>query len=228
MVQDSYEHVNRVQRAIDKFVNSKISYLVFILGVTNHWVSLLAYKDIGSKIGILYCDSNNEPVLQATDNEIEQLVIAREEKHKKRKGVGYESWKRNTLKQSFHDQRDLVDLLTQCLQGSHTLPSMLVSGHWESLLTNYHRQVSMASSNAGDGHIVKLLHWLETGYSVSALKSSYIKPLVYFGAESLTAAVRSKLDAWVLECSVFQYIVGLDQINGFVDIVNHIASILKT
>ncbi len=216
-----------MQDAVSLFVRGENNYLVFILGVTNHWVTLLAYRQCPEGIGLLYLDSNNEPVLLATEDDIDKLVEAREQKYIKRKGVGYEPWKRKILRQSLCDQRDVVALLSDCLRGTHTLSSEYVSSHWEKMLSSY-REMVTTSARDRDVHTVGLLCWLESGYSVRGLRDLYMKPLLFFGGESLTPQLRVNMQYWAEEVLQMQPVGGLDHINNFLELVNELNCFLKT
>ena len=227
LLQDSVEHIRVVQDAVSLFVRGETNYLVFILGVTNHWVTLLAYRKCPEGIGLLYLDSNNEPVLLATETDIDKLVEAREQKYIKRKGVGYEPWKRNILRQSLCDQRDVVAVMSDCLQGTHTLSCEFVSSHWEKMLSNYREMVTTTVGDR-DVHTVDLLCWLESGYSVRGLRDAYMRPLLFFGGESLTPQLRVEMQSWAEELSRMQPVGGLDHINNFLELVDELNCFLST
>ena len=177
------------------FVRGQVDHVILILGVTDHWVTLLAHRHHPTKIGLIYLDSNNEPVLLASESAIDQLVQAREKKRIERKGVGYENWKRNLLRQSLTDQRDVVQMLTECLHGSHSLPREYVSSHWERLLSGFRSKVK-STADDGDMHTLNVLSWLESEYSVKGFRDSYMRPLLFFGADSLTPSVRREVEGW--------------------------------
>lgn len=216
LLQDSGDHLCAVQERIQLFVHSKAKdCLVFILGVTNHWVTLMAYKTSVRHIVVLYLDSNNEPVLLATIEDIKNLVEKRENKHITKKGVGYTPWKRNTLEQSLHDQRDVVSLLCDCLRGECDLRSELINSYWKRLVWSYRDHVT-CPPESGDLYAVMLLNWLESHYSAHIISEHYIKMLIQVGTQFFNCQLLLEIQAWVSECNNDQLTnTGISQLNHF-------------
>ena len=216
LLQDSGDHLRTVQERIDLFVHARANdCLVFILGVTNHWVTLMAYQTRGKNIGVLYLDSNNEPVLLATSGDIKSLVEKREQKHIARSGVGYTPWKRDTLEQSLHDQRDVVNLLCDCVRGECDLRYELINSYWKRLVRSYRENVT-CQPGSGDLYAVMLLNWLESHYSAHVISECYIRMLIQLGKQFLSEQLLLEVQAWVSECSSDNLTsTGISQVDHF-------------
>ena len=67
------ESINLILKKIDKFRNGQVKnkhyILTFMMGITTHWVSLLAHK-INGLIEFTYFDSRNYDYLGWTDEKI--------------------------------------------------------------------------------------------------------------------------------------------------------------
>lgn len=156
---------------------------MFILGVTNHWVTLYAYyrtqlaeqQSVSEREGLslVYLDSNNVPVLGASDGEIDDLVTEREKKRVQIKGQGYSSWKRDVVKQAFCDQRDLVTLLARCLSGQQNLLQHALCRHWSVVLDSFEQHMASAVVDV-DIFLPLLIQWLENHHQPNSLRDHQV------------------------------------------------------
>ena len=239
-IQDTEAQVCTVQEKINTFCASDgPGYLVFILGVTNHWVMLLAYKIPrtkavsnvthkhetvpeqscgdetipnltdedrivlnttcrGTKVGLLYLDSNNVPMLTASNEEIVKIVEKKEAERIRCKGKGYSEWKRGVIFQAFVDQRDVVQLLAECLSGQRDLRSEMVAANWTNVLNSYDDHVLYPLANSRDANLYTalLLQWLEVHCHPRSLRDSQLS-LHRFGVKSLPSQLRLRLKHWI-------------------------------
>ena len=169
-----------LQDTIEQLRASRGHHL-FILGVTNHWVTLYAYHSSerglrGSGLSLVYFDSNNVAVLGASDSDIQRVVMEKERERVRVKGRGYSSWKRAVFTQALFDQRDLVDLLAKCLSGQQSLSQSVASGHWNSVLDSFEEHMSTALSEE-DLFLPLLLHWMETQHQPNSLRDHQVSYL---------------------------------------------------
>ena len=70
---------------------------------------------------MIYMDSNNVPVPGYSNEDIDAHLLKQENERIKVKGEGYTDWKRETYRQAYKDQRDLVFKLTRCVSGCGNL-----------------------------------------------------------------------------------------------------------
>eukprot|EP00731_Ephydatia_muelleri_P019146 Em0011g1186a len=144
---------------------SQPTCMALVLGVTNHWLTVLAYRIPGTaQVGVLYMDSNNTPVLKASDEELNRMLHLKEQERIKNKGQGYSPWQRTIKLQAWKDQRCLLDVLSECFSGTHNLRTELLDGSWNSLLESYYSNV--CSHGVELGHqtmcLLLLVQWLQT------------------------------------------------------------------
>lgn len=227
LVQNSDDEVCAIQERILQLRQSSKDQLVFILGVTNHWVTLAVHKR-KENISAFYLDSNNEPVLMASEAHLEDLVQIREDKYTKRKGKPYSQWKRTVLYQSFVDQRDVVKLLTKCLSGEKDLRGELATQNWIKLLASYYQVVSEEGDDA-DSHLVSLIKWLEEHYPTQVILSHHIDMLSKFH-EHIDKDVLGRIKKWLKDCShnSHEKHCGLDIVCSFYSLLDKIQVLLDT
>ena len=238
---------------------------VFILGVTNHWVTLLAYKISGDtcaktaieceaivaeknskqvesmarlngwkmpkeKIGMLYLDSNNVPVLTASDTEILQIMAKKEADLVRKKSRGWSEWKRGVIFQAFVDQREVVRMLGRCLCGQSDLRTELLEASWAQVLDSYERHVSTGSrENPGLGPAL-LVQWLEVQYRPQSLYEHQLALLCYLGKDLLGTSSRQQLQRWVGQCRQHLEVcaIGIDILDAFRAILDQVELGLRT
>ena len=221
------EEVRATQKRIFKLHQSKEDKLAFILGVTNHWVALVVEKTRESGLHTFYLDSNNEPVLMATENQLKRLVKAREEKRIKRKGVPYSDWKRNVLYQSFVDQRNIVDLLVRCVSQETDLRGELTKQTWSKLLDSFYESVSLMDGEC-DLYLASLVQWIEQHYPTKVILSHHTKLLEHF-QYLLDKETALRLEQWISDCQQYSTNkqTGLEIVESFYSIVHKIKEILN-
>lgn len=188
LLQDNFETICETQDKITSFVNNTSSpaHLIFILGVTNHWLTLLAYKrkeacpchhgneGCGS-VHMLYMDSNNTPAISLCDEGIEDYVKEQEKKKKAVKGYGYQKWKRNVIKQAYIDQRTIVNRISRYISGEADMIEEVISEYVDKLLISFNTHIEKSLISADpDFYIPLLLSWLEGQYPVKVLRDNLL------------------------------------------------------
>lgn len=238
---------------------------VFILGVTNHWVSLLAYKVSGDtcaktatdceaivadknsqqvastarlngwklpkeKISMLYLDSNNVPVLTASDAEILQIMAKKEAESVRKKGRGWSEWKRGVIFQAFVDQREVVRMLGRCLCGQSDLRTELLDASWAQVLDSYERHVSVGSQEDPELGPALLVQWLEVQYRPQSLYKHQLALLRHLGTDLLGTSCRQRLQQWVGQCrqQLEGCAIGMDILDAFRTILDQVEQGLRT
>ena len=223
LLQNNEDEICAVQKRILKLRQSVEDHLVFVLGVTNHWVTL-AVKKRKESLCTFYLDSNNEPVLMAPGNMLERLVEIREEKYTKRKGQPYSDWKRKVLYQSFVDQRDLVDLLLKCVSGEKDLREELTIQNWTKLIDSFCQVVN----GDKDSHLAGLITWLQEHYPSSVLMSHHVEMLSQFH-KHLNKDILLHIKKWAEDCSQHaeEKQSGLENVEAFYSIVEKVLTIVN-
>ena len=176
-VLNSTEEILKLQETIEELRKTR-GHHVFILGVTNHWVTLYTYHRTqswcrGARLAMLYWDSNNLAVLGASDNDIHQLVDKKEKERMRVKGCGYTSWKKAVFTQALRDQRDLVTLLARCISGQQRFAQCVLCGHWNTVLSSFEEHMVRAKLEE-DLFLPLLLQWLETQHQPSSLRDHQV------------------------------------------------------
>lgn len=248
-IQDTESQVCAAQARITMFREAPApTHLVFILGVTNHWVTLLATKsrvgdqrrtstvldsdehERSEKISMIYLDSNNAPVLAASDTDILALVRKKEKERVQRKGRGWSEWKRGVIYQAFVDQRALVSMLADCLCDNADLRGELLRVSWSRMLDSYDQNVVARLSSSEDTglYVALLLHWLEEQYHPQTLRDTHLGMLHRLGPGWLGQRVRERVLLWVEHCQrMFEgYATGLTLVDLFVSVVDKTASLV--
>ena len=151
---------------------------MFILGVTNHWVTLYAYHRTqpqfrGTGLALLYWDSNNVAILGTSDTDIHQVVDKKERERMRVKGCGYSSWKRAVFTQALYDQQDLLTLLARCLSGQERFAQCVLCRHWNNVLDSFEQHMVGAKSEE-DLFLPLLLQWLETQHQPNSLRDHQV------------------------------------------------------
>ena len=179
-----------------------------------------------SSLRIFYLDSNNEPVLMATETELQTLVKAREQKYMKRKGIPYSDWKRNVLYQSFVDQRDIVELLVRCVSGEADLRGELTKQAWSKLVDSFYESVSV-SNGENDLFLASLVQWIEQHYPTSVIQNHHIELLECYH-QLIDKATSFRLQQWIRDCEQYSTNnqTGLDIIESFYSILDRMKLIL--
>ena len=207
---------------------SKEDRLAFILGITNHWVTVVVEKRRESSLHVFYLDSNNEPVLMATEAELQTLVKAREQKYMKRKGIPYSDWKRNVLYQSFVDQRDIVDVLVRCVCGEADMRGELTQQAWSKLVDSFYESVRV-SNGEDDLFLASLVQWIEQHYPISVIHKHHVKLLECYH-QLVDEATSLRLQQWIADCE--QHSInkqtGLDIVESFYSILDQLKPIFFT
>ena len=154
--------------------------------MTNHWVTLLAYKTLqggedGSgqqKVGIIYMDSNNVPVLRYSDKDIEEHIVEQEQRRIKEKGRGYENWKKNVIRQAYIDQRSIVHKISNYITGNVDMRQEVIEEYTGKLLKSFNEQVHDNMLTHGiDYYIPLLINWMDLHYPAKILQDTLV-PLV--------------------------------------------------
>lgn len=171
-----------MQDKIDTFISSPSpTHLIFILGVTNHWLTLAAYKTRGvcpcgcghNQVNILYMDSNNVPVPCLTDKGIEDHMIQQEKRRVEIKRRGYPDWKRFVIRQAYIDQRAIVDKLARYVCGRINLRAEFVQEYISKMLDSFKKDVSEVVATGGrDLYVPLLINWLDGHYPVKILQET--------------------------------------------------------
>ena len=234
----------KIQDKIASFVSSPgPAHLVFILGVTNHWVTLLAYKTKEAchckenngqtcgrgRVGLVYMDSNNVPVMCYSDNDIIRHVEDQEKERMAIKGKGYDNWQRNVIRQAYIDQREIVFKLSRCLRGLNDLRQELAENYAQKVLTSFRTHVDETIQTKGvDLYIPLLLNWMETCYPPKILGDSLLPIVSHIDCLSMNCA--SLLGQWAQEnASRLEDIPasGLSSVDSFLSILTAILNRLN-
>ena len=138
---------------------------------------------------MLYMDSNNTPAISLSDEGIEAYVKEQEEKKKAVKGYGYQTWKRNVIKQAYIDQRTIVNRISCYISGEADMIEEVISEYVDKLLISFNTHVEKSLISADpDFYIPLLLSWLESQYPVKVLRDN----LVPFISSSTISHLKSR------------------------------------
>lgn len=232
LLQSNKEEVCAIQERISKMHRLPEDNLVFLLGVTNHWVTLFVHKSKENGISVFYLDSNNEPVLMASETNLRSLVQARENKHIKRKGHSYSPWKKKVLYQSFVDQRDVVEILVKCVSGKVDLRGEMAIQTWNKLLDSYDCVVKNSNEdNNRDLLFARLIEWLQEHYPSKVIIDHHMEILRQFH-QLMDKHVLLRIKEWINSCaqlipdacgleSLESFYLSIDKLKAFVDISIH-------
>ena len=222
-----------LQDKIDMFCTSTHSiHMAMILGVTNHWLTVLAYKvPATGQVGVLYLDSNNTPILRASDEELNRILASKEQEKMKKRGEGYTTWQRTIKLQAWKDQRHLLDVLSDCLSGRHNLRTELLDSTWRSLLDSYYSNVCTHGARSGHHTIclLQLVQWLQVERRPKAIREVQLSFLHQVGGHWLSPTVHTRIMTWVEDIhQVSQCTCGIEEINELLKIIDELVESLLT
>ena len=161
---------------------------MFILGVTNHWVTVIAYRNACTKqysseeecfswkmdpsdnypenrTGIVYLDSNNVPVLSYNDEDISRHIEDAERREVEKTGNGFTEWHQQALV----DQRQVVLTLARVLSGTIDLRSKLIQDYVDRMLESFESCVVKKMNGDLAMYLPLLMDWLESCHSANSL-----------------------------------------------------------
>ena len=115
---------------------------------------------------MIYMDSNNVPVPGYSNEDIDAHLLKQENERIKVKGEGYTDWKRETYRQAYKDQRDLVFKLTRCVSGCGNLCTDVIADYISRLMESYNKCVKQRVIELEDSNLFLplLLDWLQNHY----------------------------------------------------------------
>lgn len=215
------------------------AYLIFILGVTNHWLTLLAYKIKGAcpctytcgcgQVKLIFMDSNNVTSLSYSDEGIQEHIMEQEKKRISLKGIGYEKWRKIVMYQSYTDQKDIVNKIAHYVSGRTNLREEFVNEYVSKLLNCFSSHVDEALSiNGVDMFIPLLVSWLDTHYPAKILWENLLPFLT--NASILASNCLSPLSGWAQDnltlINSIDTCSGLPQVDSFVLLLTTIVETL--
>lgn len=185
--------VLKQQESIDFFRTTRTECVLgFMMGVTNHWVSLVAHH-IGGYREYFFLDSRNRPYLHFTEEQIVQLYeeIGQERVHLGKKP--FTNWELTVAHQGVKDIQQSVRILMSCLVGQTTLPQVVVSCKVQHLLDNFDQM-------PGDSFLDRLELFFEAGFPAKFIHDDYVVHFLSYPVAALTQENRNRLGAWVRKC----------------------------
>lgn len=121
--QNTKEEILQIHKSIQEFKTTwKESVLVFVLGVVNHWMPLVIYKEgEGAKPEFYFFDSWNLPLLDWDDLEVEDKINQLDDEHyqitgKKRRPA----FNTEFYKHSVYDTRMIVHIILNLISKEET------------------------------------------------------------------------------------------------------------
>lgn len=233
----SVASICELQDKIDVFCTAAhpVSMAV-VLGVTNHWLTVLAYRipDCG-RVGVLYMDSNNTPILRVSDEELNRILVTKEQDKIRRKGEGYSPWQRTIRLQAWKDQRRVLDVLSYCLSGKHNLRTELLDSSWGSLLDSYYSCVCSHGEGPQTictGHqtmcLLLLVQWLQVERHPKSISEVQVALLRQVGVQWVSTKLLAKVIRWmgdvrdVCKCSS-----GIEETNTLLLVLDELEECIK-
>jgi hypothetical protein len=189
-VQMSSNEIVSLQESIDKFISAenKEVVLCIMLGVTNHWTTLLAHK-YNSFTEYFFMDSRNVPYLNYTEDQIAQHV---EESNQKRREDGRKiltPFQIMINKQSVADLQRTLEILMNCLLGNTTLPSVVIEDKIGYMLENYYMIEA-------EDEYMRLLTFLNSGFPATFIEGEYIRLLMRFDKKYIPIEIMERVEIW--------------------------------
>ena len=185
--------VMKVQRAIDDFLVAKgEGVLGFMMGVTNHWVSLVAHC-VGGFREFVFLDSRNRNYLKFDEAAIVSLyeTVQRERIETGRKPLN--NWELTVAHQGVKDIQSAVHILMECLTGRTTLPQVVVTHKVQHLLQNF-------EETPGDSFIEKLETFFRAGFPAKFIYDDYVAHLLSYPQSALSPPCKQRLSQWTHNC----------------------------
>jgi hypothetical protein len=128
-----------LDRVFEKFTKSKSDYChTFLVGQTNHWVTIIVNK-VNGFVETLLCDSRNSFALGMNYEEIKDMILTRGRKNGKVKDP--EPWKLELWITSFIDIQFTTQLIHDCATGKTNAKDQLIHLYIEGFFENYHKSI---------------------------------------------------------------------------------------
>ena len=207
------------QEAADAFVaNPGPCHRCIIVGALSHWVTVVINKvpTAGgtTEVEVLLFDSNNTPVLGATDAQLAEIAAAK---------AGERGWdpackKERYYLSSLYDMQSVVTLLARLFTGATDLRAEAVNGAVERMLADFDATASSTAQNTActpDGSEVLEQHpsskefevealflWLRERQPPAVLRSGVLATVQRWGT-FLSELNREALKAWAERAVVF-------------------------
>eukprot|EP01102_Stenamoeba_stenopodia_P006612 TRINITY_DN1826_c0_g1_i1.p1 TRINITY_DN1826_c0_g1~~TRINITY_DN1826_c0_g1_i1.p1 ORF type:complete len:455 (-),score=73.25 TRINITY_DN1826_c0_g1_i1:33-1397(-) len=180
----------------------------FLLGVTNHWVSIVVIKTSKTTFEIFFMDSRNNRLLEVSDDDIWKLVDALMAESARQKQIqpssNYYTWlnpeqKRLYVFESMKACQMFANLLINALLGKKDIISALLELNLDGFFEIYEREVTPLSSFDSldkDTFFTKLLYWLENYMPPAVFETNLLRVLKELSTH-ISAQSRAKLLLWV-------------------------------
>ena len=212
------------QEAADAFVASPgPCHRCIIVGALSHWVTVVINKvptaGEATEVEVLLFDSNNTPVLGATDARLAEIAATKAEERGWDPACSKESYYRSSL----HDMQSVVTLLARLFSGATDLRAEAVNGAVERMLADFDATASATAQDTAytpDGSEVSeqkpsseefeaeaLFLWLQERQPPAVLRSGVLATVQRWGAY-LSALNREALQAWAERAVVFSRRLG--------------------
>jgi hypothetical protein len=208
IIKHTFNDVCDIHNKISAFINSPVpTHMIFILGVTNHWVTLLVYKTNSTcscgcgrdRVGVVYTDSNNVPTISYTDGDIEGHIVTQEKERIKMKGEGYPTWRKNVIRQAYHDQRAAVHMICRYISGCDDIRRDLAHDYINGMLDSFDNDVrgGVAVGGATDLYLLLLIEWLDNSHPPKVIRET-LSPFLS-NKEVVAMDTLNRLEVWSRE-----------------------------
>jgi hypothetical protein len=207
------------QKAADDFVaNPGPCHRCVIVGALSHWVTVVINKvptgDQATAVEVLLFDSNNTPVLGASESQLAKIAAAKAEE----RGWDPSSSKESYYRSSLRDQQAVVTLLARLFTGATDMRAEAVNGAVERMLADFDLTVKATmqdtthlrdgsnasqqtlSSEGGDSDAWHL--WLRERQPPAVLRSGMLATVQRWGS-FLSELNRKALRAWAERALLF-------------------------
>merc|ERR1719498_995072 len=143
------------QKAADSFVaNPGPCHRCIIVGALSHWITVVVNKvpaaDGVAALEVLLFDSNNTPVLGASDLQLAEIAAAKAEE----RGWSPSSTKESYYRNSLHDMRSVVTLLARLFAGAIDLRAEAANVSVERMLAGFEVTVDAVPRDTADATVV--------------------------------------------------------------------------
>lgn len=173
----------------------------FLMGQTNHWITVIVNK-VEGKIETVLADSRNQFSLEWGEEEIEADITSR------LTGFQVESYIRSFWTLSVRDIQFTVPLLHSWALGECGVLSRLLELNIGGFMERW-REVMGEKKEEGDNSddfLTKLMYWLEVYYPPAVIECNVIRVLKEIGVEKIPDQVKKDLIEWtrvIAERAVF-------------------------
>lgn len=192
----SVRYLTTLDRIFERFRTRKNYAHTFILGQTNHWVTIVINKYEDTHVEVVLLDSRNYDILNLSDSQIEAFAIRRSEE------LRLPHWRIHLFYRSMVSSKHIAAMFYDCAVGSmHSIGRFLIRLNMCGFFETFEKSFLPEENGSANGPLswhIALRHWLENYFPPPVLHENVCKFIESLGGvEALDGDIRMRFREWV-------------------------------